>query len=203
MKYNTKKIEIRYGKSHLEFDEQLVVTLHPYSSNNVSVTIGSIGYPDSNFDMILGESKSIKFDNIYEVRLLEYDTIQSIFMLTELPLNDYNNTIFIGSKLFNSQSEQDPFSEEELSFLKGQLSSLKSKVDDLFKMNAEHAAFVKASFDMLAKKLDEGTKASWRQAAYGVMTSIVCSIPTDLSQAGQFYDLVRNSFTHVSNLLGK
>ena len=203
MKFNTKRIQIRYGKSHIEFDEQLIVTLHAYSSNIVSVTIGSIGFPNSNFDMFLGDSKSVNFNNLFEIRLLYSDLVKSTFLLTELPLNDTSDTIFIDSKLFNDESEQNSFSAEELSILRGQLNSLKSKIDNLFEMNEEQAAYVKASFDMLLKKLDEGTKASWRQATYGVMTSIVCSIPTDVTQAGQFYDLVRSSFTYVAKLLGK
>ena len=203
MQFNRKEIEIWYGKSHIEFNGKLIVTLHQYSSNIVSVTIGSTGFENHYFELRLGESKTVNFDNPYEIRVLEFNSNKTIFLLTELPLNAHQNTLLIESSLFSEVSAQDTFTEDEINTLKEQINSLRLKVEDLFELNEEQSSYIKASFDMLSKKLDDGAKASWRQAAYGVMTSVACSIPSNMTQVGQFYDLVRETFRYASKLLGQ
>ncbi len=203
MIFKSKKIEVKYGKSHIDFDGQLIVTLHQYSSSNVSIVLGSTGHANHAFDMVLGDARSVSFDNPYEIRLLEFDTINATFLITELPLDAPQNTLFIASPLFEESEPEEAFSNEQMAILKQQLEALRSKVESVFDLNQEQAAFIKSSFDMLSKKLDQGAKANWKQAAYGVMTSIACSIPTDATQVGRFYDLVQKALTCASNLLGR
>jgi len=103
----------------------------------------------------------------------------------------------LDSTVSNIDDDEEKFEANEIVELKYKLDSVEQKLTDLVGLHKEELDYIKASFELLNKKLDSGTKTSWKQTAYSVAASIACTITPQYTD--QIFTLSHSAFTHISD----
>ena len=192
------KESIYWGGYQEFFDDSLTIHLESdYQKNSAKITVGTDFYDSKEVELKLGHRAVVDFDKSYVIKLLESGSSMAKFSVFEVPnkhdayIKLFNNTIS------NIEDSEDEFTSSEISELKAQLKELTKKMTTLTDLHAEELDYIKASFELLNKKLDEGSKSGWKQAAYGIAASIACAISPE--QAQQVISISHEAAGHISN----
>ncbi|HHQ4474503.1 hypothetical protein [Aeromonas sp. S41-2] len=78
---------------------------------------------------------------------------------------------------------------------------MRDRIEGLVQLTEIQQDYLEKSFEMLKEKLDQGSKEGWRQAAYGVVTSVACTFATDITSARNLFDIFGTYITSASNFL--
>ncbi|MFA0222694.1 hypothetical protein AB4483_01285 [Vibrio splendidus] len=183
-----------------EFVQGHSLTIH-YESGNQGwyVSVGRPGYPNDGSELGTNEAFTCLFGDLFEVRLLDADYTSARILLTQLPVLKEAESIFNQSHIFKGTNPN--FTEQEVTILKDQMGLMKSRIEDLVKLTEIQQSYLEKSFEMLNEKLEQGSKEGWRQAAYGVVTSVACTFAPDIESAKNLFDVFGTYITSASNFL--
>ncbi|TNI60518.1 hypothetical protein CF125_02930 [Aeromonas veronii] len=78
---------------------------------------------------------------------------------------------------------------------------MKKRIEELVQLTEIQQDYLEKSFEMLKEKLEQGSKEGWRQAAYGVVTSVACTFASDIYSAKNLFDVFGTYITSASNFL--
>lgn len=193
-----KIIVLKLNTTELVADHSL--TLHYEKADSAwSVSAGRPGYPNHSSELGTNEAFTCLFSDLFEVRLLDASYTSARILLTKLPVSKEAESIFNQSHFFKGNNTD--FTEREVVILKEQLNLMKKHIEDLVQLTEIQQDYLEKSFEMLNEKLDKGSKESWRQAAYGVFTSVACTFAADIYSARNLFDIFGAYITSASNFL--
>lgn len=183
-----------------EFVPEHSLTMH-YEKGNVDwyVSTGRPGYPNDGAELGTNEAFTCLFGDLFEVRLLEANYTSARILLTKLPVLKEAESIFNQAHILKGTEPN--FTPQEAEILKDQMDLMKRRIEDLVNLTEIQQAYLETSFDMLNEKLAQGSKEGWRQAAYGVVTSVACSFAPDIESAKNLFDVFGTYITSASNFL--
>ncbi|WP_124930314.1 hypothetical protein [Aeromonas veronii] len=183
-----------------EFVPDHSLTLN-YKKGNLDwyVSAGRPGYQNDSATLNINEAFTCFFGDLFEVRLLDVDYDSARILLTKLPVLKEAESIFNQSQFFKGNNTD--FTEKEVVILRKQMDLMRDRIEDLVQLTEIQKEYLEKSFEMLKEKLDQGSKEGWRQAAYGVVTSVACTFAPDITSARNLFEIFGTYITSASNFL--
>ncbi|ENO1826128.1 hypothetical protein ACA875_003099 [Vibrio parahaemolyticus] len=161
----------------LFFDGAITVNAeYANESNSAVVIVGKTGYDSVENTIKRGHRAVFSFDHDFEVQLLKVNSTQITVDVRRLESIQSKYRDFIDNSLGSIPDSDEHFTKQEVDDLKEKLITLQKEFAEHKRISREEAAYAKASFELLIKKLDESSRTSWRQTAYSIATSIGLSI---------------------------
>lgn len=183
-----------------EFVSEHSLTLHyKKADSGWYVSAGRPGYQNDGSELSANDAFTCFFGDLFEVRLLDAGYTSARILLTKLPLSKEAESIFNQSQFFKGNDTN--FTEQETLILREQMDLMKKRIEDLVQLTEIQQDYLEKSFDMLKEKLEQGSKEGWRQAAYGVVTSVACTFASDIDSARSLFDVFGSYITSASNFL--
>ncbi|MDR8525155.1 hypothetical protein [Shewanella fidelis] len=144
--------------------------------NSALLIVGKAGYDSIEHTIKRGHRAVFSFDYDFEVQLLKIGETQITVDVRRLEGIQSKYRDFIDNSLGSIPDSEEKFTKQEIDELKEKLTNLQKEFTEHQRISREEAAYAKASFELLIKKLDESSRTSWRQTAYSIATSIGLSI---------------------------
>ncbi|MEZ8097173.1 hypothetical protein ACED51_24000 [Photobacterium swingsii] len=180
------------------FDDELTINAEQANeSNSVLLVVGRVGYDSIEQVIKRGHRAVFSFEQDFEVKVLRVGTSQTFVDVRKVENIQSKYREFIDYSLGSIPDSDENFTHQEINELKEKLTSLQSEFTEHQRISREEAAFAKASFELLIKKLDESSRTSWRQTAYSIVTSI------GLSVTPESIDRVINTSRAAIELMGQ
>ncbi|EIE1275492.1 hypothetical protein RGL42_002700 [Vibrio parahaemolyticus] len=167
------------------FDEELTVNAeYADERNSALLVVGKAGYDSIEQVVKRGHRAVFSFDQDFEVRLLKRETGTIEVDVQRIENLKVKYTEFIEHSIGSIPESDEKFSQQEIEELKEKLTTLQQEFAEHKKLSREEAAYARASFDLLIKKLDESSKSAWKHTASGIGASLMMSIaPEHYQQA--------------------
>jgi hypothetical protein len=192
------KDDVFWGGYGEFLDDTLTINLNSENkSNPVSITVGHDFYDSKEIELKTGHRVVVEFDKSYAIKLLKTESATAKFSVLELPQTFDSYIKLFDNTISKVEDSDDSFSNPEILELRAQLQVLTEKMTKLTDLHEEELTYIKAALELLNKKLDEGSKSGWKQAAYGVAASIACAISPE--QAQQVISISHEAAGHISN----
>ena len=168
---------IYFEKYKSFFDDVITVNVEYENQKNCALLIvRKVGYDSIEHTIKRGHRAVFSFDSDFEIHLLTVDSNYVTVDVLRLESIQSKYRDFIDNSLGSIPDSDEKFSTSEVEELKKKLVILQKDFANHQRISREEAAYAKASFDLLIKKLDESSRTSWRQTAYSIGTSIGLSI---------------------------
>ncbi len=159
------------------FDDVIKVNVeHADEINCALLIVRKVGYDSIEHTIKRGHRAVFSFDSDFEVQLLKINSTSVAVDVRRLESIESKYRDFIDNSLGSIPDSDEKFSKSEIEDLKEKLVVLQKDFAEHQRISREEAAYAKASFDLLIKKLDESSRTSWRQTAYSIGTSIGLSV---------------------------
>lgn len=170
-------IKIYFDNYQSFFDDELTVNAeYTDETNSALLVVGKAGYDSVEQTVKRGHRAVFSFDQDFEVRLLKRE-VQSITVDVRKIGNLNTKFIeFIEDSIGSIPESEEKFSPQEIDELKEKLTALQQSFDKHEKLSREEAAYARASFELLIKRLDENSKSAWKHTASGIGASLLMSI---------------------------
>jgi hypothetical protein len=176
--------EIIFFESYKSFfDEELTVNAeYANESNSVLLVVGKAGYDSLEQTVERGHRAVFSFDQDFEVRLLKKETSTIEVDVRRIENLKAKYTEFIDHSIGSIPESDEKFSQKEIEELKEKLTTLQQAFAEHKELSREEAAYARASFEILIKKLDESSKSAWKHTASGIGASLMMSIAPEHHQ---------------------
>lgn len=198
------KMDIPFGEMKELFGGDFYVGVYYSDSGTkglVSVSVGKDGFGTLTEDIFTGQSHTFQLKNPYEIRVFKVSGSYVTIHACELPIIKAAESVFQSSSIFQNIENEEKFDASEIEALRSQLSSLEAKIEELYSLTKTEADYTKSAFRLLNEKLDNSSKVSWRQTAYGVLASVGLSVSIDLDQAVHFFNMAESYLSATTNLI--
>ena len=196
-----KQKEYIYFEDYKEFFESKLILNLEYSNEvgTVGIVASHDGFDSQEIVLKKGHRNVVIFDYSYELKLLKIDKTskRAEIQAYRTPISHFAYVDMLDSTVSNIDDGDEVFEVSEIDELKEKLDYLEKQLTDLVGLHKEEFDYIKASFELLKKKLDTGTKTSWKQTAYSVAASIACTVTPE--HADQLFTLSHSAVSHISD----
>ncbi|MGR6831360.1 hypothetical protein [Aliivibrio wodanis] len=159
------------------FNGKLSINAEYCNENHcIELIVSSIGYDSQEKIIKRGHRGLFVFDFTYEIKVLKISSNSAVIQVSKISSLNFTYVEYINETLGVVFDSDEGFTLQEKNELKEKLSTLEKEFADHCKCSREEAAFAKASFELLIKKLDDSSKTSWKQSLLGIGSSIALSI---------------------------
>lgn len=159
------------------FDDVITVNAEYANEKNCALLIvRKVGYDSIEHTIRRGHRAVFSFDSDFEVQLLKVNSVYVTVEVRRLESIQSKYRDFFDSSLDSIPESDEKFSTSEIEEFKKKLVILQKDFAEHQRISREEAAYAKASFDLLIKKLDESSRTSWKQTASSIFISIGLSI---------------------------
>jgi len=199
---NKQKEFINFDDYKEFFESKLILNLeYANEAGTVSIVASHDGFDSQDMVLKKGHRDVVIFDYSYELKLLKINQglNKAEIQVYRSPISHFSYVDMLDSTVSNIDDGDETFGTSEINELKERLDYLEKQLTGLAGLQKEEFDYIKASFDLLNKKLDNGTKTSWKQAAYSVAASIACTITPE--HADQLFTLSHSAASHISNVV--
>ncbi|WP_421338676.1 hypothetical protein [Aeromonas veronii] len=175
------------------FNEELTVNAeYTDERNSALLIVGKVGYDSIEQVVKRGHRAVFSFDQDFEIKLLRREVSQIEVDVIKLTNLKSKYTDFIELSIASIPESEETFLLSEVEVLKEKLTTLQKAFTEHQELSREEAAYAKASFDLLIKKLDQSSKSAWKHTASSIGASLIMSISPEHYQ--QAIDATRSTF---------
>ncbi|ANP76934.1 hypothetical protein A134_11125 [Vibrio crassostreae 9CS106] len=140
------------------------------------LVVGKVGYDSIRQTLIRGDRAVFSFDQDFEVRLLKKNSSSIEVSVVRIENIKAKCIEFIDASIGSIPESDEKFSPQDIEKFKEKLTSLQKEFAEHKELSREEAAYARASFELLIKKLDESSKSAWKHTASGIGASLMMSI---------------------------
>ncbi|OBT13280.1 hypothetical protein A9264_14330 [Vibrio sp. UCD-FRSSP16_10] len=181
------------------FDDTFTVNAEYADENDSALLIvGKVGFDSIEHVLRRGHRVVVSFEKDFEVKLLKTSPTQVEVDVREIENLKSKYTLFLDYSVVAIPESDENFSSQEIDELTEKVTQLQSDFSEYRRLSREEAEFLRASVELLIKKLDSSSKSAWKYTATGVVASLLMTISPDT-----YVEIASKAGVAIQNLLPK